>query len=140
MIPCREYCPEYSFFYDITGEAMKVHSKFGMGLLESAYESALKYLLEQKEYEVERQALVPIYWDDVQLDQTYRIDLLVNSRIIVELKVTNGTGPIQRSQLFNYMNITHMPFGMILNFGLSSLYYEWYYRDVNTGKIYRIRK
>jgi len=140
MIIVKKYSPEYSFFYDITGEAMKVHNKFKPGLLESAYEAALKYLLELKEYKVEKQVMVPIYWDDVQLDQSYRIDLLVNDNIIIELKVTNGTGSVQRNQLFNYMNITHIPYGMILNFGLPSIYYEWYHRDVESGVIRRIKK
>lgn len=119
---------------------MKVHGKFKSGLLESAYEAALKYLLELKDYKVERQVMVPIYWDDVRLDQTYRIDMLVNDNIIIELKVTNGTGSVQRNQLFNYLNITHIPYGMILNFGLQSLYFEWYHRDTDTGIIRRIKK
>ncbi|MBQ9584708.1 MAG: GxxExxY protein [Muribaculaceae bacterium] len=140
MVVDEKYTSEYSFFFDITGEAMRVHSKFKPGLLESAYEAALKYLLELKGYKVERQVMVPIYWDNVLLDQSYRIDLLVNGNIIVELKVTNGTGSIHRSQLFNYMNITHLPFGMILNFGLQSLYYEWYHRNPQTGQITRIKK
>jgi len=66
----EEYNKKYEFFKDITGEAMKVHRKFHKGLLESAYEAALKYLLEQKGYAVERQVVLPMYWDDVQLDQT----------------------------------------------------------------------
>ena len=71
----KEYNNRYSFFRTITGEAMKVHSKFHYGLLESAYESALKYLLEKNGFKVERQVYLPIYWDDVQLDQNYRMDL-----------------------------------------------------------------
>ena len=76
---------KYKFFSDITGAAMKVHSKYHAGLLESAYEAALKYLLEQQGYKVERQALLPVYWDDVKLDQTYRMDLVVNGNVIIEL-------------------------------------------------------
>ena len=66
----EEYNKKYEFFKDITGEAMKVHRKFHKGLQESAYVAALKYLLEQKGYAVERQVVLPMYWDDVQLDQT----------------------------------------------------------------------
>ena len=72
----QEYNKRYEFFRDITGEAMRVHRKFHGGLLESAYEAALKYLLEQKGYTVERQKFLPIYWDDVRLDQDYRMDLV----------------------------------------------------------------
>ena len=67
----QEYNKRYEFFRDITGEAMRVHRKFHGGLLESAYEAALKFLLEQKGYTVERQKFLPIYWDDVRLDQDY---------------------------------------------------------------------
>ena len=69
-----EYNKKYEFFREIAGVAMKVHRKYRYGLLESAYEAALKYLLEQKGHKVERQVSLPIYWDDVQLDQTYRMD------------------------------------------------------------------
>ena len=80
------YNKQYEFFKDITGEAMRVHRKYHPGLLESAYEAALKYLLEQKGYKVERQKFLPIFWDDVKLDQDYRMDLVVNDNIIIELK------------------------------------------------------
>ena len=66
----KEYNERYMFFHEITGVAMQVHRKFRGGLLESAYEAALKYLLEKEGYKVERQVMLPIYWDDVQLDQT----------------------------------------------------------------------
>ena len=81
----QQHNEKYKFFSDITGVAMKVHSKYHSGLMESAYEAALKYLLEQQGYKVERQVNLPIYWDDVKLDQTYRMDLVVNGNIILEL-------------------------------------------------------
>ena len=87
----EEHNKRWDFFRDITGEAMRVHRKYKPGLLESAYEAALKYLLEQKGYKVERQVLLPIYWDEVQLDQTYRIDLVINGNIICELKAVKHT-------------------------------------------------
>ena len=68
MDAISEYNKKYEFFKDITGEAMKIHRKWHSGLLESAYEAALKYLLEQKGFKVERQKFLPIYWDDVKLD------------------------------------------------------------------------
>ena len=61
----EEHNKKYQFFSDITGEAMRVHRKYHSGLVESAYEAALKYLLEQKGYAVERQVFLPMYWDDV---------------------------------------------------------------------------
>lgn len=135
----NDHNQRYAFFHDITGEAMKVHRKYKPGLLESAYEAALMYLLELKGYKVERQALLPVYWDDVKLDQTYRMDLVVNDDIIIELKSVQHIDTPHRRQLWNYMNLTHLPFGMIINFGSESLYSEWYHRDEKTGVIDKIK-
>ena len=117
-----EYNKKYEFFRVITGVAMKVHSKYHYGLLESAYEAALKYLLEQKGHKVERQVFLPIYWDDVQLEQNYRMDLVINGNIIVELKAIAHIDTPHRRQLWNYMNLTHLPYGMLINFSPDGLY------------------
>ena len=135
----NDHNQRYAFFRDITGEAMKVHRKYKPGLLESAYEAALMYLLELKGYKVERQALLPVYWDDVKLDQTYRMDLVVNDDIIIELKSVQHIDTPHRRQLWNYMNLTHLPYGMLINFGSESLYSEWYHRDEKTGVIDKIK-
>lgn len=135
----NDYNQRYAFFHDITGEAMKVHRKYKPGLLESAYEAALMYLLELKGYKVERQALLPVYWDDVKLDQTYRMDLVVNDDIIIELKSVQHIDTPHRRQLWNNMNLTHIPYGMLINFGSESLYSEWYHRDEKTGVIDKIK-
>lgn len=139
MTLIEEYNKKYEFFKDITGEAMLVHRKYKPGLLESAYEAALKYLLEQKGYQVQRQVYLPIYWDDVLLDQTYRMDLVVNESIIMELKAVSHVDTGHRKQLWNYMNLTHLRYGMIVNFGADSLYSEWYERDPLSGKIEKIK-
>ena len=135
----QEYNKKYEFFSDIAGEAMRVHRKYHNGLLESAYEAALKYLLEQKGYTVERQVFLPMYWDDVQLDQTYRMDLVVNGNIIIELKAVNFVDKEHRRQLFNYMHLTHTEYGMLINFGDESLFSEWYRRDPKNGEIEKIK-
>lgn len=117
---------------------MKVHSKYHAGLLESAYEAALKYLWEQQGYKVERQVELPIYWDDVKLDQKYRMDLEVNDNIILELKAVNFVDKEHRKQLFNYVNLTHMTYGMLINFGPKGLFSEWYER-YSDGEIEKIK-
>ena len=128
-----------AFFHEITGEAMRVHRKFRGGLLESAYEAALKYLLEQKGYKVERQVFVPMYWDDVRLEQDYRLDLLVNGNIILELKAIKHIDTPHRQQLWSYLHITHKPYGMLINFSPEGLYSEWYHLDELTGEIDKIK-
>ena len=135
----QEYNKKYEFFSEITGEAMRVHRKFHSGLLESASEAALKYLLELKGFSVERQKYLPIFWDDVQLDQSYRMDLVVNGSIILELKAVNFVDKEHLRQLFNYMHLTHTEYGTIINFGADSLFSEWYRRDPATGEIEKIK-
>ena len=136
----EEHNRKYKFFRDITGVAMKVYNKYRPGLLESAYEAAMKYLLEQDGYKVERQKFLPIFWDDVQLDQTYRMDLVINGNIICELKAVKFISDEHRHQLWNYMHLTHQPYGMLMNFGGSKgLFTEWYQRYPDSGKIERVR-
>ena len=135
----QEYNKRYEFFREITGEAMRVHSKYRGGLLESAYEAALKYLLEKKGYSLESQVFLPMYWEDVRLDKDYRMDLVINGNIIVELKAINHIDTAHRRQLWNYMNLTHLPYGMIINFSPNGLYSEWYHRDEQTEKIEKIK-
>jgi GxxExxY protein len=139
MDAISEYNKKYEFFREITGEAMMIHRKWHSGLLESAYEAALKYLLEQKGFKVERQVYLPMFWDDVQLDHTYRMDLVINENIIVELKAVKFVDKEHRRQLFNYMHLTHTEYGMLINFGGDSLFSEWYRRDPITGEIEKIK-
>ena len=135
----KEHNKKYAFFHEITGIAMMVHSKYKYGLLESAYEAALRYLLEKEGHKVERQVYLPIYWDDVQLDQTYRMDLVIDENIIVELKAISHIDTPHRRQLWNYMNLTHIPYGMLINFSPDGLYSEWYHRHKETGVIDKIK-
>ena len=133
----KEHNARYKFFHDITGKAMLVHREYHEGLLESAYEAALTYLLKSDGFKVERQVYLPIYWKEVKLDQHYCMDLVINDNIIVELKAVKNIAKPHRQQLFNYLNLTHLPFGMIMNFGAESFYSEWYHRheDGNIEKI-----
>lgn len=134
-----EHNQRFQFFADITGEAMKVYNKYHPGLLESAYEAALEYLLKRKGYKVERQKFLPIFWDDIQLEQTYRMDLVVDDNIIIELKAVTFVDTEHRKQLWNYMNLTHMEYGMLINFGNDQrLFSEWYKRYPD-GVIEKVR-
>ena len=133
-----EHNKKYAFFKEITGVAMQIHREYHPGLLELAYQAALKYLLTQKQYKVQKQVQVPIYWKEALLDEHYRLDLLVNENIIVELKATKQVISEHRKQLHNYMRLTHIPYGMLINFGMSSLYSEWYELNVDTNEIEKI--
>ena len=113
----------------ITGIAMKVYNKYHGGLLESAYECAIKFLLEQDGHKVEEQKELPMYWENVKLDKTYRMDLIIDDDIIVELKAIKYVTEEHRRQLRNYMNLTHIQWGMLINFSPNRVYSEWYKRE-----------
>ena len=122
----------------ITGVAMKVFNKYHGGLLESAYECAMKYLLENDGYKVEEQKELLMYWEDVKLDKTYKMDLVVDGDIIIELKAIKFISDVHRKQLRNYMNLTHTRWGMLINFSMDRVYSEWYKRN-DDGLIERVK-
>ena len=134
----EEYNKQLARQKHIAGVAMKVFNKYHGGLLESAYECALKYLLVQDGYKVEVQKELPMYWDDVRLDKTYRMDLVVDDDIIIELKALKYIKDEQRKQLKNYMVLTHTRWGMLINFSMDRVYSEWYRLDAN-GSIEQVR-
>ena len=102
--------------YEITGLAIKVHKKLGPGLLESVYEQCLKFELERNGYEVKQQVNVKIKYDNLELESTLRIDLLVNDAIIIELKTVENILPIHEAQLLTYMKLLEKPQGLLINF------------------------
>lgn len=81
---------------------------------------------------------LPIFWKGVQLDQNYRIDLVVNGNIIIELKAVKYVTLEHKQQLWNYMKLTKQPYGMIINFGNDSLYSEWFEQNLTTGEIKKV--
>ena len=105
---------------DITGAvidaALKVHSKLGHGLLESAYESCLAYELIHRGFSVKSQVLLPVHYEGQHIDAGYRIDLLVNDVVIVELKSVEKLLPIHKAQLLSYLRLSSRTIGLLMNF------------------------
>jgi GxxExxY protein len=95
-----------------------VHRNLRPGLLESAYESCLLWELRQKDLKVEPQVPVPIRYKGLQLDAGYRIDLLVQDKIIVELKAIDKIQPIHTAQVLTYLKMTDLKMALILNFNV----------------------
>ena len=95
---------------------MKVHSALGPGLLESAYETCLAYELEKRGLLVIRQAPLPVIYDKVRLDVAYRIDLLVEDAVLVELKTVAKLLPIHEAQLYSYLKLSEKKLGLLINF------------------------
>ena len=102
--------------HTIIGAAIKVHSAVGPGLLESAYETCLVYELEKQKLTVTRQVLIPIRYEDLTVDNGYRIDLLVGERVVVELKAVETILPVHRAQLLSYLWLGGFKLGYLLNF------------------------
>jgi GxxExxY protein len=101
---------------EIIGAAMKVHSALGPGLLESAYENCLAHVLLQKGFFVEKQKALPLVFDDVKLEAGYRIDLLVNTEIIVEVKAVDTIIDIHVAQVLTYLKLSGCKLALLINF------------------------
>ena len=107
--------------HTIIGAAIKVHSAVGPGLLESAYETCLVYELEKQKLTVTRQVLIPIRYEDLTVDNGYRIDLLVGERVVVELKAVETVLPVHRAQLLSYLRLGGFKLGYLLNFHVAHM-------------------
>lgn len=105
----------------IIGCAIKVHRALGPGLLESAYEACLAHELTKAGLQTRRQVPVPIIYDGIKLDAGYQLDLVVEDRIIVELKSVEMLLPIHEAQLITYLKLTGMRLGLLINFNVALL-------------------
>jgi GxxExxY protein len=100
----------------IIGAAIEVHKALGPGLLESAYQACLAFELRERGMRVEEQRSLPVIYKDVQLDCGYRMVLLVEDSIIVEIKAVEQLAPIHEAQLLSYLRLSNKPVGLLLNF------------------------
>jgi GxxExxY protein len=107
--------------YEIIGCAYKVHSELGPGLLESTYEVCLEYELLKAGLRVERQKALPVIYNDIKLEAGYRIDLLVNELIILEIKSVEELSPIHKAQIMTYLKLTGLKIGLLLNFNVEDM-------------------
>jgi GxxExxY protein len=100
---------------------MKVHSIFGPGLLESAYEACLVHELKKRGLNISSQVALPIEYEGMKLDAGYRIDLLVEDLLIVELKAVEKIRPLHIAQILSYIKIRNLKLGLLINFNTVSL-------------------
>lgn len=112
-------------YSDITKEiiaaAMEVHSALGPGMLESAYEECLRYELHVRGLNAERQVPIPIIYKEVKLDCGYRLDILVNEKVVVELKVVDSINEVHEAQVLTYLKFSGCKVGLLINFNVKSL-------------------
>ena len=97
---------------------LKIHKTLGPGLLESVYEEALIYELKKLGIQVERQAGIPVMYEDVRMDIGFRADVLVENKLIVELKSIESILPIHKKKLLTYLKLANMKLGLLVNFNV----------------------
>jgi iron complex transport system substrate-binding protein len=109
----------------ITGEivdaAYGIHRRIGPGLLESVYESLLEKILSERGLGVERQRAVPFEFDGLRLDEGFRVDLLIEKRVVVELKSVERVAPVHAKQVLTYLRLMNLQVGLLINFGAPTL-------------------
>lgn len=113
---------EYDKLVQIIWEcALKVHKCLGPGLLENAYEQCLMYELKKKGITVENQKALPLVYDEVKLDSGYRVDILVDNKIILELKSVESLTEVHKAQILTYLKLSGCKLGFLINFNVALL-------------------
>jgi len=105
----------------IIGKAIEVHKALGPGLLESAYQECLFFELKNAGLNVTKEIALPIVYKDIKLDHGYRIDLLVEKRIVIELKTVEYFTDVHSAQILTYMKLGDFPLGLLINFHVKLL-------------------
>ena len=105
----------------IVDTAFKIYLKLGPGLLESVYEGIFAYELKQKGLYVESQVVIPVVWDSLKFDHGYRADLIVNQKVLIELKSVEKLLPVHGKQVRTYLKLTGLKLGMLINFNEDKL-------------------
>ena len=112
-------------FEDITkiiiGCAIDVHKELGPGLLESAYEECLYYELQKAGLRVEKQKAIPVIYKEIKLDCGYRADLIVDDKIVIELKTVDEFNPVHEAQILTYLKFAEKKLGLLINFNVLRL-------------------
>jgi GxxExxY protein len=115
-MPAHSDLHENPISKEIVDAAFKIHTKLGPGLLESVYETILAYELKKRGLHVERQLPVPIVWEDIQFEEGYRLDLMVEDKVLVEVKSVEAVVPVHKKQLLTYLRLMDKRLGLVINF------------------------
>ena len=103
----------------VFSSALKVHQALGTGLLESAYEECLFYELRKLDLSVEKQKALPLIYEEVKLDVGYRLDILVENKLILEIKAVDCLNEVHFAQLLTYLKLTNCKLGLLINFNVA---------------------
>ena len=105
----------------IIGIAIDIHKTLGPGLLESVYETILGFKLEKSGLHVRHQVALPVIYEDIKLDAGYRIDLLVNKKVIIEIKSVETILPVHKAQTLTYLKLSNLKLALLINFNVHLL-------------------
>ncbi|NOQ25009.1 MAG: GxxExxY protein [Bacteroidales bacterium] len=108
-------------FKTILDCAFKVHTALGPGLLESAYEECLYYEIKKSGLKVEKQKSLPLVYEEIKLDAGYRVDLLVENKVVIELKSVEALADIHLAQILTYLKLSGCKLGLLVNFNVKHL-------------------
>jgi GxxExxY protein len=106
---------------EVIGAAIEVHRKIGPGLLESAYRECLTRELQLRDIPFEREVAVPVIYKDIHLECGYRIDFLIDRRLVLEIKSVESLAPVHEAQLLTYLSLGGWPLGLLMNFNVKVL-------------------
>ena len=137
MIDVKKY---KETIYKVIGAAMEVHNELGYGLLEPIYNEALSMELDRRNVKVEPEKFLPCYYKNQLMKKSYRMDIVVEDDVIVELKSVSKLSKAHRAQLFNYMRLTKKSVGLLINFGDEQLRGERYVYDDEENHCYMVDK
>ncbi len=112
---------ENDISYKVIGAAIEIHKSIGPGLLESAYENALAYDLKNMGFEVKQQVPMPFIYKEIKQEVGYRLDLLVNNKLIIEVKAVEALAPVHYAQLLTYLKLSGLKLGLLINFNTKTL-------------------
>ena len=107
---------ENQISYSIRGAAFKIYADLGHGLLESVYETVLQHLLTSEGYHVQSQVPLPVIYQNIKLELGFRLDLLINDTVIIEIKSVETLLPVHHKQLLTYLKLTNKKLGLLINF------------------------
>ena len=105
----------------IVDAAYKIHVQVGPGLLESAYEAMLSYELEKRGFKVSKQQPIPVIYENVHLEVGYRADMIIQDKVIIELKSVEQVAPVHKKQLLTYLRLADKRLGLLINFGATRI-------------------
>ncbi len=102
----------------IVDKCLKIHRALGPGLLESVYEEVLSYELMKDDLKCKRQVGIPVIYEDIKMDLGFRADMIVEGKVIIELKSVENVLPVHKKQLLTYLKLTNMKLGLLINFNV----------------------